>query len=40
MTRLFISHSSQDDAFVRELQQTLGLHDVDAWIDSGLAKTS
>ena len=34
MTKLFISHSSKDDAFVRDLQQTLGLHDVDAWIDS------
>ncbi|MGH8490031.1 MAG: CHAT domain-containing protein, partial [Gammaproteobacteria bacterium] len=34
MTKLFISHSSQDDAFVRELQQALGLHSVDAWIDS------
>lgn len=34
MTKLFISHSSQDDAFVRELQQALGLHGVDAWIDS------
>ncbi len=31
---VFISHSSKDDAFVRELQQTLGLHDVSAWIDS------
>ena len=34
MTKLFISHSSQDDGFVRELQQALDLHGVDAWIDS------
>lgn len=34
MIKLFISHSSKDDTFVRDLQQTLGLHDVDAWIDS------
>ena len=31
MRKLFISHSWQDDAFVRDLQQTLELHDVDAW---------
>src|SRR5216684_5566246 len=34
MTKLFISHSSQDDAFVRELQQALGYHKQDVWIDS------
>ena len=34
MTKLFISHSSQDDAFVRELQQTLADHGQDVWIDS------
>ncbi|MSQ48500.1 MAG: CHAT domain-containing protein, partial [Deltaproteobacteria bacterium] len=34
MTTLFISHSSQDDGFVRELRAALQLHDVDAWIDS------
>jgi hypothetical protein len=34
MTQLFISHSSQDDAFVRELQQTLADHGQDVWIDS------
>jgi len=34
MTTLFISHSSQDDAFVRELRQTLADHDISAWIDS------
>ncbi len=39
MHKLFISHSSQDDAFVRVLQQTLELHDVDAWIDSARAAT-
>ncbi|MBC8031234.1 MAG: TIR domain-containing protein [Pyrinomonadaceae bacterium] len=34
MSNLFISHSSQDDAFVRELRATFELHGVDAWIDS------
>ncbi len=31
---LFISHSSQDDAFVRELQRALGDQGVSVWIDS------
>jgi tetratricopeptide (TPR) repeat protein len=34
MTKLFISHSSQDDAFVRALQQALGDLTLDVWIDS------
>jgi len=34
MGKLFISHSSQDDGFVRALQQTLGDWDQDVWIDS------
>ena len=34
MSKLFISHSSQDDAFVRELQQALGDLGQDVWIDS------
>jgi tetratricopeptide (TPR) repeat protein len=34
MNKLFISHSSQDDGFVRELQQALGDLDQDVWIDS------
>jgi tetratricopeptide (TPR) repeat protein len=34
MTKLFISHSSQDDAFVRELQQALANFDQNVWIDS------
>jgi len=34
MTKLFISHSSQDDAFVRGLQQAFGDLKHDAWIDS------
>ena len=34
MNDVFISHSSADDAFVRELQQALGDHGVSAWIDS------
>jgi hypothetical protein len=34
MTKLFISHSSQDDAFVRALQQALADHGQDVWIDS------
>ena len=31
---LFVSHSSQDDPFVRDLQQALGDHGVVVWIDS------
>jgi hypothetical protein len=34
MTRLFISHSSKDDAFVRDLQQALDDLGQNAWIDS------
>lgn len=34
MTKLFISHSSKDDGFVRELRQTLGNLGQDVWIDS------
>jgi hypothetical protein len=34
MSRLFISHSSQDDGFVREMQQALGNFKLDVWIDS------
>jgi hypothetical protein len=34
MSKLFISHSSQDDAFVRGLQQVLGDLGQDVWIDS------
>ncbi|MBM4020487.1 MAG: toll/interleukin-1 receptor domain-containing protein, partial [Planctomycetes bacterium] len=34
MTRLFISHSSQDDAFVRDLRAALADHGQDVWIDS------
>ena len=34
MTRLFISHSSKDDAFVRGLQQALADLGHDGWIDS------
>ncbi len=34
MTKLFISHSSRDDAFVRKLQQTLADHGQEGWIDS------
>jgi len=34
MSKLFISHSSQDDAFVRELRQALGNFDQNVWIDS------
>src|SRR5262245_57832432 len=34
MTKLFISHSSQDDAFVRDLRATLADHGEDGWIDS------
>ena len=32
--KLFISHSSQDDQLVRELQQALGDLELDVWIDS------
>jgi len=34
MTKLFISHSSEDDTFVRELRATLADHGQDGWIDS------
>jgi hypothetical protein len=34
MNKLFVSHSSKDDAFVRELQQALGDLKQDVWIDS------
>ena len=34
MGKLFISHSSQDDAFVRELRAALELHGQGGWIDS------
>jgi len=34
MTKLFISHSSDDDAFVRELRAALAEHGQDSWIDS------
>src|SRR6266436_5486146 len=34
MSKLFISHSSQDDAFVRDLRATLSDHGQDGWIDS------
>lgn len=34
MNRLFVSHSSQDDAFVRELRAALDLHGQPGWIDS------
>lgn len=34
MTRLFISHSSEDDAFVRELRQMLADQGHEGWIDS------
>jgi len=34
MSKLFISHSSQDDAFVRELRQALEPYGQDGWIDS------
>src|SRR5437899_3135540 len=34
MSKPFISHGSADDAFVRELQQALGDHGQDVWIDS------
>jgi hypothetical protein len=34
MSKLFISHSFQDDAFVRDLRAALADHGHDAWIDS------
>ncbi len=34
MPKLFISHSSQDDAFVRELRAALAGHGQDGWVDS------
>src|ERR1035441_6769521 len=34
MSKLFISHSSQDDGFVRELRAALELHGHGGWIDS------
>jgi hypothetical protein len=34
MSKLFISHSSQDDGFVRDLQRALGDVGQDVWIDS------
>src|SRR6185295_2985849 len=34
MTKLFISHSSKDDAFVRDLREALADSGQDAWIDS------
>ncbi|MBC7730170.1 MAG: toll/interleukin-1 receptor domain-containing protein, partial [Microbacteriaceae bacterium] len=34
MTRIFISHSAQDDAFVGELRQMLADHGQAGWIDS------
>ncbi len=34
MTKLFISHSSKDDNFVRELRMALELHGQEGWIDS------
>ena len=34
MTKLFISHSSQDDSFVRELRVALADHGQQGWIDS------
>ncbi|MDS4025671.1 MAG: tetratricopeptide repeat protein [Candidatus Contendobacter sp.] len=34
MAKLFISHSSQDDGFVRELRAALADHGQDGWIDS------
>ncbi len=34
MTKLFISHSSQDDAFVRDLRAALADHGQAGWIDS------
>ena len=34
MAKLFISYSSKDDGFVRELQAALAYHGHDGWIDS------
>lgn len=34
MSRLFISHSSEDDTFVRDLRAALADHGQDGWIDS------
>jgi len=34
MNKLFNSHSSRDDAFVRDLRATLADHGQDGWIDS------
>ena len=34
MTKLFISHSSRDDAFVRDLRAALSYHEQEGWIDS------
>ena len=34
MTKLFISHSSHDDAFVRDLRAALADHGQAGWIDS------
>lgn len=34
MGKIFISHSSQDDAFVRELRRALADQGHDGWIDS------
>jgi len=34
MAKLFISHSTDDDAIVRALQQALGEFEQDVWIDS------
>lgn len=34
MSKLFISHSTADDAFVRELREALADHGQDGWIDS------
>ncbi len=34
MTKLFISHSTQDDAFVRDLRAALADHGQQGWIDS------
>jgi len=34
VSKLFISHGTPDDEFVRELRQALSLHGVESWIDS------
>ena len=34
MSELFISHSSHDDAFVRDLRAALADHGYEVWIDS------